>query len=142
MKNVITKRMKRIASLEGRVAEYIGDLSDSEFFELAQIMEIDEVLDYYPMDELDMVLEGKEPSEILKIGKDLDINDDYFKFDGYGYLEGYSRSEAEQNIRDEYEDEVIADLVDGVNGNVFTNLPDDLKEILETDWDDDEDEAY
>lgn len=142
MKNVITKRMKRIASLEGRVAEYIGDLSDSEFFELAQIMEIDEVLDYYPMDELDMVLEGKEPSEILKIGKDLDINDDYFKFDGYGYLEGYSRSEAEQNIRDEYEDEVIADLVDGVNGNVFTNLPDDLKEIIETDWDDDEDEAY
>lgn len=142
MKNVITKRMKRIASLEGRVAEYIGDLSDSEFFELAQIMEIDEVLDYYPMDELDMVLEGKEPSEILKIGKDLDINDDYFKFDGYGYLEGYSRLEAGQNIRDEYEDEVIADLVDGVNGNVFTNLPDDLKEILETDWDDDEDEAY
>lgn len=142
MKNVITKRMKRIASLEGRVAEYIGDLSDSEFFELAQIMEIDEVLDYYPIDELDMVLEGKEPSEILKIGKDLDINDDYFKFDGYGYLEGYSRSEAEQNIRDEYEDEVIADLVDGVNGNVFTNLPDDLKEILETDWDDDDDEAY
>nr|DAW77876.1 MAG TPA: hypothetical protein [Caudoviricetes sp.] len=142
MKNVITKRMKKIASLEGRVSEYIGDLSDSEFFELAQIMEIDEVLDYYPMDELDMVLEGKEPSEILKIGKDLDINDDYFKFDGYGYLEGYSRSEAEQNIRDEYEDEVIADLVDGVNGNVFTNLPDDLKEILETDWDDDEDEAY
>lgn len=142
MKNVITKRMKRIASLEGRVAEYIGDLSDSEFFELAQIMEIDEVLDYYPMDELDMVLAGKEPSEILKIGKDLDINDDYFKFDGYGYLEGYSRSEVGQNIRDEYEDEVIADLVDGVNGNVFTNLPDDLKEILETDWDDDEDEAY
>lgn len=142
MKNVITKRMKRIASLEGRVAEYIGDLSDSEFFELAQIMEIDEVLDYYPMDELDMVLEGKEPSEILKIGKDLDINDDYFKFDGYGYLEGYSRSEVGQNIRDEYEDEVIADLVDGVNGNVFTNLPDDLKEILETDWGDDEDEAY
>lgn len=142
MKNVITKRMKKIASLEGRVSEYIGDLSDSEFFELAQIMEIDEVLDYYPMDELDMVLEGKEPSEILKIGKDLDINDDYFKFDGYGYLEGYSRSEVGQNIRDEYEDEVIADLVDGVNGNVFTNLPDDLKEILETDWDDDDDEAY
>ena len=142
MKNVIAKRMKRIASLEGRVAEYIGDLSDSEFFELAQIMEIDEVLDYYPMDELDMVLEGKEPSEILKIGKDLDINDDYFKFDGYGYLEGYSRSEVGQNIRDEYEDEVIADLVDGVNGSVFTNLPDDLKEILETDWDDDENEAY
>lgn len=142
MKNVITKRMKRIASLEGRVAEYIGDLSDSEFFELAQIMEIDEVLDYYPMDELDMVLEGKEPSEIIKIGKDLDINDDYFKFDGYGYLEGYSRSEAGQNIRDEYEDEVIADLVDGVNGNVFTNLPDDLKEILETDWDDDENEEF
>lgn len=142
MKNVITKRMKKIASLEGRVSEYIGDLSDSEFFELAQIMEIDEVLDYYPMDELDMVLEGKEPSEILKIGKDLDINDDYFKFDGYGYLEGYSRSEVGQNIRYEYEDEVIADLVDGVNGNVFTNLPDDLKEILETDWDDDEDEAY
>lgn len=142
MKNVITKRMKRIASLEGRVAEYIGDLSDSEFFELAQIMEIDEVLDYYPMDELDMVLEGTEPSEILKIGKDLDINDDYFKFNGYGYLEGYSSSEVEQNIRDEYEDEVIADLVDGVNGNVFTNLPDDLKEILETDWDDDENEEF
>lgn len=142
MKNVITKRMKKTASLEGRVSEYIGDLSDSEFFELAQIMEIDEVLDYFPMDELDMVLDGKEPSEILKIGKDLDINDDYFRFDGYGYLEGYSRSEVEQNIRDEYEDEVIADLVDGVNGNVFTNLPDDLKEILETDWDDDEDEAY
>lgn len=142
MKNVITKRMKRIASLEGRVAEYIGDLSDSEFFELAQTMEIDEVLDYFPMDELDMVLDGKEPSEILKIGKDLDINLDYFKFDGYGYLEGYSRSEVEQNIRDEYEDEVIADLVDGVDGSVFTNLPDDLKEILETDWDDDENEAY
>ena len=142
MKNVITKRMKRIASLEGRVSEYIGDLSDSGFFELAQIMEIDEVLDYFPMDELDMVLDGKEPSEILKIGKDLDINLDYFKFDGYGYLEGYSRSEVEQNIRDEYEDEVIADLVDGVDGSVFTNLPDDLKEILETDWDDDENEAY
>lgn len=140
MKNVITKRMKRIASLEGRVAEYIGDLSDSEFFELAQIMEIDEVLDYYPMDELDMVLDGKTPLEILKLCKDLDIDKDYFKFDGYGYLDGYSRSEVEQNVRDEYEDEVIADLVDGVNGNVFTNLPDDLKEILETDWDDDENE--
>lgn len=142
MKNVITKRMKRIASLEGRVAEYIGDLSDSEFFELAQIMEIDEVLDYYPMDELDMVLDGKTPLEILKLCKDLDIDKDYFKFDGYGYLDGYSRSEVEQNVRDEYEDEVIADLVDGVNGNVFTNLPDDLKEILETDWDDDENEEF
>lgn len=142
MKNVITKRMKRIASLEGRVAEYIGDLSDSEFFELAQIMEIDEVLDYYPMDELDMVLDGKTPLEILNLCKDLDIDKDYFKFDGYGYLDGYSRSEVGQNVRDEYEDEVIADLVDGVNGNVFTNLPDDLKEILETDWDDDDDEAY
>lgn len=142
MKNVIAKRMKRIASLEGRVAEYIGDLSDSEFFELAQIMEIDEVLDYYPMDELDMVLDGKTPLEILKLCKDLDIDKDYFKFDGYGYLDGYSSSEVGQNVRDEYEDEVIADLVDGVNGNVFTNLPDDLKEILETDWDDDEDEAY
>lgn len=142
MKNVITKRMKRIASLEGRVAEYIGDLSDSEFFELAQIMEIDEVLDYYPMDELDMVLDGKTPLEILKLCKDLDIDKDYFKFDGYGYLDGYSCSEVGQNVRDEYEDEVIADLVDGVNGNVFTNLPDDLKEILETDWDDDDDEAY
>lgn len=136
MKNVIAKRMKKTASLEGRVAEYIGDLSDSEFFELAQIMEIDEVMDYFPMDELDMVLDGKEPSEILKIGKDLDINDDYFKFDGYGYLEGYSSSEVEQNIRDEYEDEVIADLVDGVDGGVFSNLPDSLREILETDWDD------
>ena len=136
MKNVITKRMKRIASLEGRVAEYIGDLSDSEFFELAQTMEIDEVLDYYPMDELDMVLDGKTPLEILKLCKDLDIDEDYFKFDGYGYLEGYSRSEVEQNIRDEYEDEVIADLVDGVDGGVFSNLPDSLKEILETDWDD------
>lgn len=142
MKNVITKRMKRIASLEGRVAEYIGDLSDSEFFELAQIMEIDEVLDYYPMDELDMVLDGKTPLEILKLCKDLDIDKDYFKFDGYGYLDGYSRSEVGQNVRDEYEDEVIADLVDGVNGNVFTNLPDDLKEILETDWDDDENEEF
>ena len=136
MKNVIARRMKKTASLEGRVAEYIGDLSDSEFFELAQTMEIDEVMDYFPMDELDMVLGGKEPSEILKIGKDLDINDDYFKFDGYGYLEGYSRSEVEQNIRDEYEDEVIAYLVDGVDGGVFSNLPDALKEILETDWDD------
>lgn len=136
MKNVITKRMKRIASLEGRVAEYIGDLSDSEFFELAQIMEIDEVLDYYPMDELDMVLDGKTPLEILKLCKDLDIDKDYFKFDGYGYLEGYSRSEVEQNIRDEYEDEVIADLVDGVDGSVFSNLPDALKELLETDLDD------
>ena len=142
MKNVITKRMKRIASLEGRVAEYIGDLSDSEFFELAQIMEIDEALDYYPMDELDMVLDGKTPLEILKLCKDLDIDKDYFKFDGYGYLDGYSRSEVGQNVRDEYEDEVIADLVDGVNGNVFTNLPDDLKEILETDWDDDENEEF
>lgn len=142
MKNVITKRMKRIASLEGRVAEYIGDLSDSEFFELAQIMEIDEVLDYYPMDELDMVLDGKTPLEILKLCKDLDIDKDYFKFDGYGYLDGYSRSEVGQNVRYEYEDEVIADLVDGVNGNVFTNLPDDLKEILETDWDDDENEEF
>ena len=136
MKNVIARRMKKTASLEGRVAEYIGDLSDSEFFELAQTMEIDEVMDYFPMDELDIVLGGKEPSEILKIGKDLDINDDYFKFDGYGYLEGYSRSEVEQNIRDEYEDEVIAYLVDGVDGGVFSNLPDALKEILETDWDD------
>ena len=136
MKNVIARRMKKTASLEGRVAEYIGDLSDSEFFELAQTMEIDEVMDYFPMDELDMVLGGKEPSEILKIGKDLDINDDYFKFDGYGYLEGYSRSEVEQNIRDEYEDEVIAYLVDGVDGGVFSNLPDALKEILESVWDD------
>lgn len=142
MTNVIAKRMKKIASLEGRVAEYIGDLSDSEFFELAQIMEIDEVLDYYPMDELDMVLDGKTPLEILKLCKDLDIDKDYFKFDGYGYLDGYSRSEVGQNVRDEYEDEVIADLVDGVNGNVFTNLPDDLKEILETDWDDDENEEF
>lgn len=142
MTNVIAKRMKKIASLEGRVAEYIGDLSDSEFFELAQIMEIDEVLDYYPMDELDMVLDGKTPSEILKLCKDLDIDEDYFKFDGYGYLDGYSRSDVEKNIRDEYEDEVIADLVDGVDGSVFTNLPDDLKEILETDWDDDENEEF
>ena len=142
MKNIVAEKMKRTASLKGRVSEYIGELSDYDFLEIAKTMELDGLSEFYSMDELDEILNGREPFEILKIGRDLDLSSDYFKFDGYGYLVGYSTSEVASEIRGDYEDYVIEELVNGlVPGSVFENLPDELKEILETDWEDEEGES-
>ena len=57
----------------------------------------------YEAHELDEVLSGKSPTEIIMMtkGDDFNLNDPYFKFDGYGNLVSYSNLE---DLLDLYDD--------------------------------------
>ena len=57
----------------------------------------------YEAYELDEVLSGKSPTEIIMMtqGDDFNLNDPYFEFDGYGNLVSYSNLE---DLLDLYDD--------------------------------------
>lgn len=57
----------------------------------------------YEAHELDEVLRGKSPTEIIMMtkGDDFNLKDPYFEFDGYGNLVSYSNLE---DLLDSYDD--------------------------------------
>lgn len=106
-------------------------------------------LEWLDMDELDTYLEGYTPTEIAQKCQfgDFNINDEYFRFDGYENLESCNEWEREHYV-DDARDE-IAEYLPDFQGNVWDaklqeliDAPDDalFNEDLEQVFDDDIDE--
>jgi hypothetical protein len=76
---------------EEKILDYLNDMDDSDFNTLAEeYLEENSYFDdiYHSMDEFDSFMEGKTPSDIAITlacaSSDFNINDEYFRFDGYG----------------------------------------------------------
>ena len=123
---------------EEKILNYLNDMDDPDFNTLAEeYLEENSYFDdiYRPMDEFDSFTEGKTPSDIARdlqcSGDAFNINDEYFRFDGYGN----PVSANEFDYRDDINlNDFVNWLMDG-NGS-----PDsDLQDII--DGEEDEEEA-
>lgn len=124
---------------EEKILDYLNDMDDSDFNTLAEeYLEENSYFDdiYRPMDEFDSFMEGKTPSDIAITlacaGSDFNINDEYFRFDGYANPVSANEFDYRDdiNMRD-----FVNWLMDG-NGS-----PDsDLQDIID-DGDDEEEAA-
>ena len=84
---------------------------------------------YYPMDELDEILQSTSPTDIVLMTKrvDIDITDYYFAIpDGNGNLYSYSESAVVDDIRNRLDDlaEVIVEHADEFD------LPQEIEDII------------
>ena len=89
-----------------------------------------EHLEYFDMEEFDLVLEGYTPSEVANriFYGDFNPNDDYFRFNAYGNLE----SANEWDIEEEYRDNIseIASYIVEYKDNIDI-YDEGLQEILD-----------
>ena len=89
-----------------------------------------EHLEYFDMEELDLVLEGYTPSEVANriFYGSFNPNDEYFRFNAYGNLE----SANEWDIEEEYRDNIseIASYIVEYKDNIDIN-DEGLQEILD-----------
>ena len=136
--------------------EIIDDIYDYIMSDSSLASDLAEKLDYvdederwHNMDELDSMLEGDSPSEIISMvfyGGDLDgegevrgefnPNASYFKFDGNGNL--VSSNWADYSSY--FTKRAVEDLEDDYIRWDFPSDLDDLFEELESTWDDDDDD--
>ena len=84
---------------------------------------------YYPMEELDEILQSASPTDIILMTKrgNIDVTDDYFAIpDGNGNLYSYSESAVIDDIRNRFDDlaEVIVEHADEFD------LPQEIKDII------------
>lgn len=132
MKSRLIKAESNIAS---EVSEWLSTFaSDDEIIQLA-MYECSPYYDdfmvnvYYPMDELDEILQSASPTDIVLMTKrgNIDVTDDYFSIpDGNGNLYSYSESAVIDDIRNRFDDlaEVIVEHADEFD------LPQEIKDII------------
>lgn len=132
MKNVVAEYMKKVASKNDEITEFIQNAPNFMVYEIANLLDINTDGEFYHIDDLDEVLsEDKTQDEIDKIRDELEPNYNFFYVDWDGEVYGATKSEVEQEIRDNCENLVIERLSDGVDNEVMSQLPKQLREILE-----------
>ena len=132
MKNVVAEYMKKVASKNDEITEFIQNAPNFMVYEIANVLDINTDGEFYHIDDLDEVLsEDKTQDEIDKIRDELEPNCNFFYVDWDGEVYGATKSEVEQEIRDNCENLVIERLSDGVDNEVMSQLPKQLREILE-----------
>lgn len=132
MKNIIAEYMKKVASKNDEITEFIQNAPNFMVYEIANMLDINTDGEFYHIDDLDEVLsEDKTQDEIDKIRDELEPNCNFFYVDWDGEVYGATKSEVEQEIRDNCENLVIERLSDGVDNEVMSQLPKQLREILE-----------
>ena len=132
MKNVVAEYMKKVASKNNEITEFIQNAPNFMVYEIANMLDINTDGEFYHIDDLDEVLsEDKTQDEIDKIRDELEPNCNFFYVDWDGEVYGATKSEVEQEIRDNCENLVIERLSDGVDNEVMSQLPKQLREILE-----------
>lgn len=132
MKNVVAEYMKKVASKNDEITEFIQNAPNFMVYEIANMLDINTDCEFYHIDDLDEVLsEDKTQDEIDKIRDELEPNCNFFYVDLDGEVYGATKSEVEQEIRDNCENLVIERLSDGVDNEVMSQLPKQLREILE-----------
>ena len=89
-----------------------------------------EHLEYFDMEELDLVLEGYTPSEVASriFYGDFNPNDEYFRFNAYANLESANEWEIEEEYRDNISE--IASYIVEYKDNIDIN-DEGLQEILD-----------
>ena len=89
-----------------------------------------EHLEYFDMEELDLVLEGYTPSEVANriFYGDFNPNDEYFRFNAYANLESANEWDIEEEYRD-YISEIASYIVE-YKDNIDIN-DEGLQEILD-----------
>jgi hypothetical protein len=132
LKNVVAEYMKKVASKNDEITEFIQNAPNFMVYEIANMLDINTDGEFYHIDDLDEVLsEDKTQDEIDKIRDELEPNCNFFYVDLDGEVYGATKSEVEQEIRDNCENLVIERLSDGVDNEVMSQLPKQLREILE-----------
>jgi hypothetical protein len=132
LKNVVAEYMKKVASKNDEITEFIQNAPNFMVYEIANMLDINTDGEFYHIDDLDEVLsEDKTQDEIDKIRDELEPNCNFFYVDWDGEVYGATKSEVEQEIRDNCENLVIERLSDGVDNEVMSQLPKQLREILE-----------
>ena len=132
MKNVVAEYMKKVALKNDEITEFIQNAPNFMVYEIANMLDINTDGEFYHIDDLDEVLsEDKTQDEIDKIRDELEPNCNFFYVDWDGEVYGATKSEVEQEIRDNCENLVIERLSDGVDNEVMSQLPKQLREILE-----------
>lgn len=123
--------MKKVASKNDEITEFIQNVPNFMVYEIANMLDINTDGEFYHIDDLDEVLsEDKTQDEIDKIRDELEPNCNFFYVDWDGEVYGATKSEVEQEIRDNCENLVIERLSDGVDNEVMSQLPKQLREIL------------
>ena len=131
MKNVVAEYMKKVASKNDEITEFIQNAPNFMVYEIANMLDINTDGEFYHIDDLDEVLsEDKKQDDIDKIRDELEPNCNFFYVDWDGEVYGATKSEVEQEIRDNCENLVIERLSDGVDNEVMSQLPKQLREIL------------
>ena len=89
-----------------------------------------EHLEYFDMEELDLVLEGYTPSEVANriFYGDFNPNDEYFRFNAYANLESANNWDIEEEYRDNISE--IASYIVEYKDNIDIN-DEGLQEILD-----------
>ena len=131
MKNVVAEYMKKVASKNDEITEFIQNAPNFMVYEIANMLDINTDGEFYHIDDLDEVLsEDKTQDEIDKIRDELEPNCNFFYVDWDGEVYCATKSEVEQEIRDNCENLVIERLSYGVDNEVMSQLPKQLREIL------------
>lgn len=131
MKNVVAEYMKKVASKNDEITEFIQNAPNFMVYEIANMLDVNTDGEFYHIDDLDEVLsEDKTQDEIDKIRDELEPNCNFFYVDWDGEVYGATKLEVEQEIRDNCENLVIERLSDGVDNEVMSQLPKQLREIL------------
>lgn len=90
-----------------------------------------EDLEFYEMDDLDELLQGKTPSELLRmIDASFDLNQDYFYFDSYGEVCSIDEMNIFDDLFDQCE-EICEWLLENLHNANYLNIPVGLLYILE-----------
>lgn len=111
--------MKNLEVLQAMVSEVSSYCGELDYLEVHDMESIDDILHHLgAMEVIGMADNG-----------DFDINDDYFKLDGYGNLDSFTTSGYESEL--EYsKDEIIRQYIDtfGIDGELMDELDLDFHE--------------
>lgn len=118
---------------EASIKEYVeNNMTDDELIQLVDMLDSYSGMDglaAYDMDDIDEILYGKKPSEIVLLmfyGNGFNPINDYFRFDGCGNLESFDKEDYIKEIKD-CMDDVVSTLMD----TGCRDFTDELNEILD-----------
>lgn len=135
MKNIIASYMKRTASLEDNILEYLENTSDSELFDITMTInhysgEFD-FMNVMDMSDLEESVSDMSPIDLINIGKNgFDTSNQWYRHDGNKY-ESVSTEQLVDECK-EYIDEIAEVLANpSLNPIVYRYLPQDLQDIID-----------
>ena len=135
MKNIIASYMKRTASLEDNILEYLENTSDSDLFDITMTInfysgEFD-FMNVMDMSDLEESVSDMSPIDLINMGKNgFDTSNQWYRHDGNKY-ESVSTEQLVDECK-EYIDEIAEALANpSLNKIVYRYLQQDLQDIID-----------